>query len=101
MGSTYPIPRELSNKLYRQNFAKYKKDRYNICQTGRTMLYIHSSYDIIATMTAVEKFTIIELTINGKHYHGLTSKADCDVDNGLTGIAIAYNRAYKKMCGVV
>lgn len=43
------------------------------------------------------KFTIVELARNGKHYHGLSSRANCDSSNWFTGVAVAFNRAFDSM----
>ena len=94
------IPFALSKKLYDQNAAKYTQ-RYRIpgysTQFHSSVCFAPPRTHISATMTAIDKYTIVELTYDGKHYQGLASRAQCDEDNSMTGIAIAYNRAFEKM----
>jgi len=44
--------------------------------------------------TTVEKFTIVELVLNEKRYHGLSVKSKDDIWNLTEGIARAYLRAF-------
>ena len=43
------------------------------------------------------KYTIVELEYNGKHYHGLSVRAPCDMNHTSAGIAVAYRRAFENM----
>ena len=94
------IPFALSKKLYDQNAAKYTQ-RYRIpgysTQFHSSVCFAPPRTHISATMTAIDKYTIVGLTYDDKHYQGLTSRAACDKENSMTGIAIAYNRAFEKM----
>lgn len=115
---TRPMHPALSKKLYDQNAPKYKK-LATLVYTGHTssgIPYIASNQpkpyeiipglnapahkDIAVNITAINKYTIVELTHNNKHYHGLASRADCDKENAVTGIAVAYHRAFEKMVDV-
>jgi len=98
---TFPIPPDLSRKLWDQNTKKYRcLGILKCCRCITRISRIFPPFEnITATVTTVEKYTIVELAYDSKHYHGLTAKADCDEDD-LTGMAIAYNRAFKAMAGV-
>lgn len=99
---TRPLHPALAKKLYDQNITKY----FNLIGSG--LCFITSvlntkftpSYDSIKTSTTTtDKYTIVELTHNNKHYHGLSSRAYSDKENVVTGIAVAYHRAFEKMMG--
>ena len=98
-------------RMYRQNRNKYK-DAY-VLESGEilymdtgSLIYklrsvsIPDSCEIEARTIAVNKFTIVELICNGKHYHGLSAQANCDDDDVMTGIYNAYHRAFKSMIGL-
>ena len=97
---TRPLHPALSKKLYNQNAMKYI---YKNSISGFQTLFFKLSFlgprieDIKVKVTTINKYTIVELTHNNKHYHGLASRADCDKENAVTGIAVAYHRAFKKM----
>lgn len=111
---TRPMHPALSKKLYDKNAKKFTKPAellyfglpanlryvfpYEITPfkivPGRIPPQLK---DIATTITTIDKYTIVELTHNNKHYHGLASRADCDKDNAVTGIAVAYHRAFEKM----
>jgi len=74
-----------SKKLYNINTTKYPFETPTL-------------KNISAKMAIIDKFTIVELTYQGHHYHGLASKADCDKTKIYTGLAVAYNRAFRAMC---
>lgn len=105
------IESELSKKLYNLNKPQFTKQGtrvfLEISELTTVPLGIRGHYEppsfeeIKAEMAKLDKFTIVELTYNGKHYHGLSSKASCDTASIITGISIAYNRAFKEMCVVV
>lgn len=107
MKSTLPLPSPMARKHYKQNHRKYEfiirrmkcscLNNMVVCVSHRTLPRYN---DISATITIVEKHTIVELIYAGKHYHGLAAKANCDEDS-LLGVKIAYNRAFKAMIGVV
>ena len=48
-------------------------------------------------VTVVDKYTIVEIEKKGKHYTGLSSQSCHDTYNWYTGVAIAFNRAFKCM----
>jgi len=99
-------------RMYRQNRNKYQYT----CRVkhGKTfwdgtslksLVHIKTisfpdSDEIEARTMAVDKFTIVELVHNGKHYHGLSAQANCDDDDVMTGIYVAYHRAFKSMVGL-
>ena len=90
----------LSKKLYDQNAMKYTRKN---SISGYNTLYFNLTCrspphtDISTSITTINKYTIVELTHNNKHYQGLASRADCDKENAFTGIANAYHRAFEKM----
>lgn len=94
-----PIESVMSKKLDDLNAAKYRK------KLSRSTYCIINVYrppwfeSINAKIAKLDKFTIVELTYHGKQYHGLASMALCDKPNMYTGLAVAYNRAFEKMCG--
>lgn len=88
---TRPMHPALSKKLYDQNMQSYTQHK-------KPGVWWQIQYNAIKeTITTINKYTIVELTHNNKHYHGLASRADCDKDNVVTGIAVAYHRAFEKM----
>ena len=90
---TRPIHPALSKKLYDQNMQYYTQHK-------KPSVWWQIQYNAIKeTVTTINKYTIVELTHNNKHYHGLASRADCDKENAVTGIAVAYHRAFEKMMG--
>lgn len=97
---TRPMHPVLSKKLYDQNAIKYIRKN---SISGYNTLYFNLTCsapphaDLSASITTINKYTIVELTYNNKHYHGLASRADCDNKNAVTGIAVAYHRAFDKM----
>ena len=97
---TRPMHPALSKKLYDQNAMKYTRKN---SISGYNTLYFNLTCrspphaDISTSITTINKYTIVELTHNNKHYHGLASRADCDKENAVTGIAVAYHRAFEKM----
>jgi hypothetical protein len=102
--STIELPKTLSKKLYLQNFNKYFRTEHRNCcgkLIGYIFRFIPPANKLKTIIIAADKYTIVELIYNGKHYHGLSAKANCDRDVGITGIAIAYNRAFQKLCGVI
>lgn len=92
---TRPMHHALSKKLYDQNIIKHCK--MALSRHGWSWTLPISFHRITATTTTIDKYTIVELTHNNKHYHGLASRADCDKDNAVSGIAVAYHRAFDKM----
>ena len=88
---TRPMHPALSKKLYNKNMQHYTQHK----KPGVWWLIPLNSIDV--NVTTINKYTIVELTHNNKHYHGLASRADCDKDNVVTGIAVAYHRAFEKM----
>jgi len=116
---TIKLPREgmirLSPKhqerMYRQNRNKYQDiyivmpekpfwDGINVAVLKMREVSFPDSCEIEARTMAVDKFTIVELTCNGKHYHGLSAQANCDEREVMTGIYVAYHRAFKSMIGL-
>ena len=117
---TIKLPREgmirLSPKhgerMYRQNQSKYEygcriensapfwEDNKLRSVARICLISFPDSCEIEAWTIAVDKYTIVELICNGKHYHGLSAQANCDDDNVMTGIYNAYNRAFKSMIGL-
>ncbi|MCK5216340.1 MAG: hypothetical protein KAJ93_01030 [Methanosarcinales archaeon] len=101
-----------SERMYRQNRNKYQYgcimkmkgpywDGNSIIKMVRLeTISFPDSCEIEAWTIAVDKFTIVELICNGKHYHGLSAQANCDDDNVMTGIYNAYHRAFKSMIGL-
>lgn len=98
-------------RMYRQNRDKYENSCFwrpeKIPYMRRdSLIYrlqpvsIPDSCEVEAWTIAVDKFTIVELTYNGKHYHGLSAQANCDDNNVMTGIYNAYHRAFKSMIGL-
>jgi len=94
---TRPMHHALSKKLYDQNILKHCK--MALGRHGWSWTLPISFHRITATTTIINKYTIVELTYDHKHYHGLASRADCDKENTVTGIAVAYHRAFEKMVG--
>ena len=100
-----------SEKMYRQNRDKYQNIYRRIpgkpFWDGKGSVIIRTervsfpdSCEIEVGTISVDKFTIIELTCKGKHYHGLSARAECDDDDVMTGVYNAYHRAFKSMIGV-
>lgn len=98
-------------RMYRQNRDKYKDSCFwrpekILYMRNDSLIYrlqpvsIPDSCEIEAQTLAVDKFTIVELICNGKHYHGLSAQANCDDDDVMTGIYNAYHRAFKSMIGL-
>lgn len=50
-----------------------------------------------ATITQFHKFTVVELIFAGCRYHGLASMHIGDEPNDLTGIGLAYSRAFDQL----
>jgi len=48
-----------------------------------------------------EKYTVVELKMNGKFCHGLSVRNPCDNHSSREGIAIAYSRAFEKLAGFI
>ena len=93
LDGTRPMHPAQSKKLYDQNMQHYTQHK-------KPGVWWQIQYNaIIETVTTVDKYTIVELTHNNKHYHGTASRADCDKENAVTGIAFAYHRAFEKMMG--
>jgi len=97
---TRPMHPALSEKLYTQNAMKYTYK--NSISEYKTLFFKLSFFgpridDIKVNVTTINKYTIVELTHNNKHYHGLAARAECDQENAVTGIAVAYHRAFEKM----
>lgn len=103
---------EHSERMYRQNRNKY---RYHclmktdgpywngnsiIKKVRLETISFPDSCEIEAWTIAVDKFTIVELIYNGKHYHGLSARALCDEEDIMIGVYTAYNRAFKSMIGM-
>ena len=86
-----PLHPALSKKLYDQNMQQYTQHK----KPG--VWWMMPLNTIKVKVNIIDKYTIVELTHNNKHYHGLTSLADCDKENVVTGIAVAYHRAFEKM----
>lgn len=99
---TRPMDPALAKKLYLQNTILFLSE-YKIKTPSDSGLSIGvpTLKDITATITTIEKYTIVELTHNNKHYHGLSSLAHCDDYDAIVGIAVAYNRAFKEMVGAI
>lgn len=91
-----PIEQTISRRLYNVNAVKYRNELATSCGETHIPPWFES---IKAKMAKLDKFTIVELTYHGKHYHGLASASLCDKPNMYTGLAVAYNRAFEKMCG--
>lgn len=89
-----PIEPSISKKLYILNATYIGKIEKNTFSRKPWFENIEAKF------AKLNKFTIVELTYHGHHYHGLASKADCDNSSVYTGLAVAYNRAFKLMCGV-
>ena len=90
---TRPMHPALSKKLYDQNMQSYTQHK-------KPGVWWQIQYNAIKeNVTTIDKYTIVELTHDNKHYHGLASRADCDKENAVTGIAVAYHRAFEKMMG--
>ena len=109
---TKPMHPALSKKLYDQNIAKYSdiinSKMYFVSsvlnafectadQVGCNKPVAPTYNTLKENVTTINKYTIVELTYNSKHYHGLATKADCDKENVVTGVAVAYHRAFEKM----
>lgn len=88
---TRPLHPALSKKLYNQNMQQYTQHK----KPG--VWWLMPLNAIKVKVTTIDKYTIVELTHNNKHHHGLASMADCDKENAVTGIAVAYHRAFEKM----
>ena len=95
--------KNLLKKLYDQNCRKYRIERRFRCVCGchefviKRVLPIYNEIETGVVMFG--KYTVVELATNGKHYHGLAVKSDSDNMDDITGIAIAYNQAFKAMIG--
>jgi len=92
---TRPMHPALSEKLFIQNVIKQYKT--TLGRLGWSWELPISFHQITTTTTIINKYTIVELTHNNKHYHGLAARAECDQDNAVTGMAEAYHRAFEKM----
>lgn len=99
------MPARMAKRLYNQNIRKHR-DAIDQC---RGCLYAPVCNDktelielgqIKCTLTTVERYTIVELEHAGKHYQGLATCSAGDKYKWETGIAIAYNHAFKKMMGI-
>jgi len=97
--------------MYNQNRNKYQGTCYwnskELVRREMGMLMyqlypvsIPNINEIKARVITVDKFTIVELLHNNKHYHGLTARAKCDSESIMTAIYIAYNRAFQSMIGL-
>lgn len=98
------IPEKMAESLYRQNRNKYKKrhpewvkDRWMRGIGNGTSFEYPDLIDLKSQVLTIDKYTIVELIVGGKHYHGLTAKADCDRKSDRIGISYAYNRAFVEM----
>lgn len=96
--------KNLLKKLYNQNCRKYPIERRFRCVCGCHEFVIKREFpgynEIETNVVVFAKYTIVELAVNGKHYHGLGVKSDSDDMDDITGIAIAYNRAFQALVGV-
>lgn len=91
LDGTRPMHPAQSKKLYDQNMQHYTQHK-------KPGIWWQIQYNAIKEIvTTIDKYTIVELTHNNKHYHGLTSRADGDKENAVSGIAVAYHRAFDKM----
>lgn len=77
------IEPSIAKKMYNLNCSKYK-----VCPTFRT---------IKAEFAVLDKFTIVELTCNNQHYHGLAACNSNDKQMLMPGIYLAYHRAFENM----
>jgi len=88
-----PLEPSISKRLYNQNAMKILLNYKYRLSTPRYK-------NITVKIAKIDKFTIVEIIYQGHHYHGLSSRADCDKLSFYTGVAVAYNRAFKAMCGM-
>ena len=66
----------------------------NVAKFGMEMKDVNTrSFEV----TVAGKYTIVEIERKGKHYTGLSSQSCHDTYNWYTGVAIAFNRAFKCM----
>ena len=66
----------------------------NVIKFGIEMKDVNTrSFEVVVT----GKYTIVEIERKGKHYTGLSSQSCHDTYNWYTGVAIAFNRAFKCM----
>ena len=96
------ILNKLPKKLYDLNRTKYHVLQIYSCGHDPCSIYYKiPDFDQITMSTwASDKYTVVQLEFNGKHYHGLASRSKADKHDINVGIAIAYNRAFKQMIGV-
>lgn len=80
------VTTEFLNGLKNQNIKK--SDFKDIIRNGSVRCIEIRTHD---------KYTIVELEFNDKHFHGLAVCSHSDKNNRRTGIAIAYRRAFVKL----
>lgn len=74
------------------------KGRLMRTNTKRHEVTTRALGSISISATNIDGFTIVEIVINGKHYHGLTKQNEhADNWNEDTGIVIAFRRAFDLM----
>jgi len=91
------IPADLSKKLYDRCIKTCHPDTIQ-AHRERMNSILSMKYELSwATYVMFEKYTIVEMVYNGKHYHGLAALAPCDEMMTSAGIAVAYRRAFESM----
>lgn len=103
------VPEKMAESLYRQNRKKYgDKIRYIAAMDTDSVVYgtdhTPDMCEIDTRVLVVDKYTIVELIVFGKHYHGLAAKAACDKEieaDDRVGLSYAYNRAFRNMLGIL
>ena len=95
---------DIFEKLYNQNCKKYRiKDIIRFKCKGFSCIVCRTfpqSSGVLMSSLNYGKYTIVEIAVDGKHYHGLAAKAECDAPKAKEGLAIAFNRAFKAMLDV-
>jgi len=97
------LPRTLDKKLYHQNaIQNLVMGTCFGCSPPQDVVIWHPPRrrELKTTYMQSGKFTIVEIQYDGKHFHGLASRAPCDARNStlIGGIAPAYHRAFKLLC---
>ena len=77
------IEPSIAKKMYDQNSSKHR-----VCPT---FMALEQKF------TMVDKFTIVELTLYNCHYHGLAACNPKDKRKFISGLYLAYHRAFENV----
>lgn len=76
-------------KKTKRDLMKLNIKTYDI--NAKAIGYVNCKY------LRIGKFTIVEIVRDNKYYHGLSAKSHSDKEAAMTGIAIAFNKAFLSM----